>query len=177
MKTVIIASENPVKVRSAELAFGVYFPGEEFCFTGVNAPSDVSEQPIGEEETSRGAHNRLAYTRKQHQDVDYYVAMEGGVIDAKTEMLEITFILVVDRTGRRGLSRTASFPVPTAVADAIRTGEGLGPACDRLYDGKKMSHGQGFIGLLTNTLIDRTELYRHATIIALAQVAHADMYK
>ena len=49
MRTVIVASENPVKITVAKRAFAGVFPKEEFNFIGIKSESGVSEQPIDNE--------------------------------------------------------------------------------------------------------------------------------
>ena len=48
MKTVIVGSENPVKLETAKEAFKLVFPEIEFEFITFSAPSLVSDQPIGQ---------------------------------------------------------------------------------------------------------------------------------
>ncbi len=60
MKTVVVASTNPVKIRAARAGFERMFPGEHFRVTGVAAPSGVSDQPASDGETYQGARNRAA---------------------------------------------------------------------------------------------------------------------
>jgi non-canonical (house-cleaning) NTP pyrophosphatase len=77
MKKVIVASENPVKVRVAERAFSSVYPDEAWEFVAVKSESGVSDQPMNEE-TEHGALNRLAYIREKHPDADYWISQEGG---------------------------------------------------------------------------------------------------
>lgn len=59
MKRVIVASTNPVKINSVEMGLSRMFPEVVFKVEGVSAPSNVSDQPMSEEETLRGAINRV----------------------------------------------------------------------------------------------------------------------
>ena len=77
---VVIASRNVVKINAAKRAFETVFRhyqsvlsthGEERCptefeFVSVDAPSGVSAQPMGNEETLKGALNRVAHIEKTH---------------------------------------------------------------------------------------------------------------
>ena len=58
MKTVIVGSQNPVKIEVARQAFEAVFPEEQFEFVGYKAQSNVSDQPKSDEETLLGAYNR-----------------------------------------------------------------------------------------------------------------------
>ncbi len=54
MKTVVVASSNPIKVAVAERLFTVVFPDEAFNFIPMKSESRVPDQPMGEE-TRQGA--------------------------------------------------------------------------------------------------------------------------
>src|SRR5690554_1184628 len=79
MKTVIVASKNPVKIQAAQEGFARMFPGEEFAFGAVSTPSGVSDQPLSSTETLQGAFNRALSARLLMPQADYWVGIEGGV--------------------------------------------------------------------------------------------------
>ena len=54
MKKVIIASKNPVKINATKKAFEEVF-NDHFEFEGVSADSSVSDQPMSNKETLKGA--------------------------------------------------------------------------------------------------------------------------
>jgi len=58
MKNVIVASTNPVKIKTTEMGFAKMFPDETFKVEGVSAKSGVPDQPMSDEETLLGATNR-----------------------------------------------------------------------------------------------------------------------
>ena len=68
MKKVLIASENPVKINATKKAFEEVFT-DRFEFKGVSADSLVSDQPMSNDETLKGAINRLQNI--QHLEADY----------------------------------------------------------------------------------------------------------
>ena len=55
---VIVGSKNPVKINAAKHVFSLYFPEYIIECKGEHAPSDVPDQPLGEDETRIGAENR-----------------------------------------------------------------------------------------------------------------------
>ena len=79
MKTIIIASSNPVKARAALNGFRRMFPAEPFEILPRPAPSGVSDQPMTSAETLLGALNRAAAARAAHPGADFWVGIEGGV--------------------------------------------------------------------------------------------------
>lgn len=135
---------------------------------GVEVASGVPNQPVGDEETQRGARNRataaLALT-----GADIAVGLEGGVVAlADGRMRSCAWAVVVDRDGLEGMGGSLSMPLPDRVADRIRAGEELGHAMDALANVVGTKHGRGAVGILTAGLIDRQGAYEPMVAYALA---------
>ncbi|WP_373396007.1 DUF84 family protein [Algoriphagus halophilus] len=60
---IIVGSKNPVKISCTESAFSEAF-SKSFLVNGVNTSSGVSDQPVGSEETLKGAKNRATNAKK-----------------------------------------------------------------------------------------------------------------
>ena len=112
MRSVIVASENPVKIEVAKRAFAAIFPDEQFRFVGIKSKSGVAEQPM-EEETRRGAENRLRYIMEHHPDADFYISQEGGLCRENDRMFERAWILVTDQSGFIGNHQPRNFICPS----------------------------------------------------------------
>ena len=76
---VVIASLNPAKINAVQSAFNSAFPHQEFNFVGVSVPSEVADQPMTDEETHRGALNRVKNAKVEMPNADYYVGLEAGI--------------------------------------------------------------------------------------------------
>jgi non-canonical (house-cleaning) NTP pyrophosphatase len=81
--TVAIGSTNRVKLDSTRDAFNACFPSHAVAFDAVSAASGVPDQPMGDAETRRGAHNRAmnaarAYRSKHGSWPTYAIGLEGG---------------------------------------------------------------------------------------------------
>lgn len=176
MKTVIIASTNPVKVEVAKQAFTAIFPDETFDFVPQTAESGVSDQPMSEQETVQGARNRVAFVKQAYPDADYYVGQEGGVYEEDNVMKELAYIIISDKEGHEGVGKTATFIVPPKIAELVHDGMELGHATDIFFGLNNSKHQNGLIGSLTDQHITRTQLYWPAAIIALTQISHKDWY-
>lgn len=177
MKKVVIGSKNPVKMEVAKQAFEQVFPNEKFEFFSCNASSNVSTQPKSDEETLRGAYNRIEDCKKKFPDVDFWVSQEGGVIDDVAHMFESSHVVIVSRDGTVGRAKAASFEIPKLIAENIRAGMELGPAADRLFGVSNSKQRGSIVGLLTDNLIDRTSTYLQSAIFALLRHKHPDLYK
>jgi len=174
MKRIIVASQNPVKIQAALGGFQKMFPGETFQAEGVSAPSGVSDQPMGDEETLQGALNRAGSARRLAPDADYWVGIEGGCHEMDGDLLTFAWIVVMsgERTGR---ARTGTFSLPVEVARLVREGVELGEADDRVFRRSNSKQGNGAVGLLTRDVIDRTGYYEHAVILALVPFRNPDL--
>jgi inosine/xanthosine triphosphatase len=175
MKTVIVASENPVKLQAVRNGFARMFPGEEFDFQGANALSGVSDQPASDEETLQGAHNRARNAASSYPEADYWVGVEGGIQASGEEMAAFAWIVVLS-AGRCGKGRTGTFFLPPAVAGLVRQGVELGEADDRVFGRSNSKQASGAVGLLTGEVIDRTQLYEGAVILALIPFKNPALY-
>lgn len=172
MKTVVVASTNPVKIRAARAGFERMFPGDHFRVTGVAAPSGVSDQPTSDGETYRGARNRADAAAQISANADYWVGIEGGVELIEGQLQGFAWV-VVRGSDRTGASRTATFALPDAVAQLVRAGTELGLADDIVFGRTNSKQENGSVGLLTQDVIDRAAYYEHAVILALIPFKNA----
>ena len=166
MPTIAIASNNPVKIQAALLGFQRVFPAAQFDVVSMATPSGVSDQPMSDDETLAGARQRASNVRARVADADYWVGIEGGV-EPHGDALEAFAWIVVLGPERSGHARTASFTLPDEVATLIRQGVELGLADDRVFGREDSKRHNGSVGLLTHDVMDRTEYYAHAVVLAL----------
>ncbi len=172
MKKIIIASKNPVKINATKKAFENVF-NDSFEFEGVSADSLVSDQPMNNTETLNGAMNRLKNI--QHLKADYFVSIEGGV-DLLEDNYEAFAWIVVSNNSKSGKAKTATFPLPSKISKLIKEGYELGDADDIVFKRSNSKQQNGAVGILTNNLIDRTEYYVHAIILALIPFTNTKLY-
>ena len=186
MIQVVVGSKNPVKIESVKQGFAAMFPSsQQFNVVGVDAASEVSDQPMSDNETLQGARNRAKHASNMMKDADYFVGVEGGCAKVGTELSVFAWIVVQHRDKRCGKARTATFFLPQEVTELIEQGKELGEAGERFdasvlsrfptylakddivfrRDNSKQSNGS--VGLLTNDAITRTTYYIPAVILAL----------
>jgi inosine/xanthosine triphosphatase len=181
MKTVIVASKNPVKIAAAQQGFLSMFPGEQFTVEGLSVPSGVSDQPFSNPETLHGALNRARSAREQRPGADYWVGIEGGVaveaVDDRSgeEMWAFAWVIVLDRN-RIGKGRTGTFVLPQRIAELVQQGMELGDADDVVFGRTNSKQENGAVGLLTENVIDRTAYYVQALILALIPFKNSVLY-
>lgn len=187
MKRIVVASTNPVKIRAALNGFRRMFQLETFEVTGHSVPSGVSRQPGSDEETRRGARNRVREARILAPEADFWIGIEGGVgashegsdVEKAGELIDnmIAYAwIVVDSKDQTGESRTGAFTLPRAVAELVRQGMELGEADDLVFGRTNSKQENGAIGLLTDDAVDRAQLYEQAVILALVPFKNPALY-
>jgi inosine/xanthosine triphosphatase len=176
MELIGLASKNPVKAAAALLGFQRMFPEEEFEVRSVPVSSGVGHQPLSDDETLRGALGRAQQARSVVADADYWVGIEGGVEDKAIEMAAFAWVVILSLDGGVGKGRTGTFFLPEAVAELVREGKELGEADDIVFSQVNSKQDQGAVGLLTANVVDRTQLYAHAVILALIPFKNRPLY-
>lgn len=174
MKKVIITSKNPVKILAVKNAFTQFFPDEAFDFESISIPSDVPDQPMGEEETLQGAENRVNNAKLEFE-ADYWVGLEGGVSIKGDELEAFAWMVVLSREGK-GKGRTGSFFLPPKVTRLVHLGKELGEADDIVFGQSNSKQKGGAVGLLTNNLVTRTIYYEQALLLALIPFINKEQY-
>ena len=172
---IIIASSNPIKINATKLAFEQMFPDHLFQFEGVSISSDISDQPMSNNETLKGAMNRSNNAKLECMDADYWIGIEGGVEKKGNEMQVFAWIYIQSKE-MVGKARTATFNLPKKIIELIDSGMELGDADDIIFNRRNSKQKNGAVGILTKDLIDREKYYTHAIIMALIPFKNMDLY-
>lgn len=175
MKKIIISSKNPVKIKATIDGFRKMFPEQDFEIEGISVSSDVSDQPMSDSETMLGAYNRATKASANQSDADFWVGIEGGIEDKNLEMESFAWV-VIKSLNKVGKGRTGTFLLPEKVSELIRKGKELGEANDIVFGMTNSKQKGGAIGILTNNLIDRSQFYTEAVILALISFKNEDLY-
>ena len=146
IKKVIVASKNPVKIQAVELGFQEMFPNEKFEFEGVSVPSEVSDQPMTNQETLAGANNRASNAQATITKAHFWVGIEGG-IDTVDQEMEAFAWMVIRSKNKVGKARTGAFFLPKKVQELIHKGKELGEADDIVFGDHNSKQKGGAIGL------------------------------
>ena len=175
MKKIAIGSTNPVKTNAVKQAFEQMFPQEDFAAEGVTVSSGVSNQPMTEAEFLQGAHNRADRAKRERPDADYWVGLEGGC-EQTDHGMECWAWMVIKSIDQVGIGSTGKFILPQQSADLINKGIELGHATDFLHNRENSKQAEGTTGVLTHGVMNRTEYYVHALILALIPFVNKDEY-
>ena len=168
---IIVGSNNPVKIGAVVEGFMQYYPDCEVI--GKQVYSGISEQPMSEEETVRGATNR-AVAALEHGD--FGVGLEGGVTTIGGVMFECAWCVVIDKNGRKGVGGGLYFELPKKVADLISAGGELGPIMNKLTGEENVKEKSGAIGIFTKGKLDRKTAYIQLVTSALIKFVSPEWF-
>ncbi|EJG1082742.1 inosine/xanthosine triphosphatase [Vibrio parahaemolyticus] len=168
---VVIASLNPAKINAVKSAFQSAFPQQAFEFVGISVPSEVADQPMTNEETHRGALNRVKNTKVEMPTADFYVGLEAGIEG------NVTFAwMVIESDTHRGESRSASLMLPPEVLVQLADANELGDVMDKVFGTENIKQKGGAISLLTQNQLTRSSVYHQALILALIPFTNPDHF-
>lgn len=162
----IVGSTNEAKIKAVTTVVIKYYPQAEVSSAAVK--SGVSNQPFGDSETRLGAINR-ALKSSSINDNAIGIGLEGGVrkLDGKLYICNWGALVLPD--GTRFAASGAQIPLPEKIAREISKGEELGPVIEKYYDGNGLRNKEGAMGLLTNGLVNRDELFAHILHLLIGQ--------
>lgn len=173
---VFVGSKNLVKIAAARKAFEGVFPDQSWNIEGFSVDSGVSNQPMDEEETMRGARNRAKALLKKG-GADYYVGLEGGLIHSAGQWMECGWIVVLDEDGNEGISTSPKMMISDEAYEYMKAGNNLSDFCEKHFDIKDAGAKMGYFGIMTNGLIDREHGYMVAVAFALARFTHPKIFE
>jgi len=136
--------------------------------------SDVSDQPLSRLETQQGARNRVQNAINIIQG-DFYVGLEGGVEFENADLFCFGFAMVSNGE-KTGVSQTATFMLPPKIGELIKQGFELGTADDMFFGRVDSKKTNGSVGLLTNDLVTRTQMFEYALVMALIPFVKPELY-
>lgn len=163
---VAIGTKNKAKTQAIQNMVDTYF--ENVKYEQYDVKSNVSEQPLTDEETRQGAINRALNTLLE-SNADLSFGLEGGVREIDGIMYCCNWGAVALKDGTVITSAGAEFILPEEIAHELRAGKELGPVMDAYTKQKDTRHHAGAVGVFTNGLIDRTEMFEHIVKILIGQ--------
>jgi inosine/xanthosine triphosphatase len=129
---IVITSKNPGKNKAARLALKKLLGDIEII--SVDADSGVSNTPISDEEGVQGCLNRIADGKKQVNDADVYVGLEGIISKNKFGMF-ICGWAVVDfvKLKKQGIGCSAKVMVPDFISQNVEDYKELSEIVKQTY--------------------------------------------
>jgi len=174
---VAVGSKNPVKIEAVKTCFKNFF--DDVSVEAVEV--ETNPQPIGIEETIRGAIKRgLEALRKTGADLG--VGIEAGLIKLEhtiTGYINQHICAIIDKKGRTTIGLSMGFEFPPEVVEKILSGEAkeAEEAMEEISGIKEIGSKTGAIGYLTEEKITRKDLCIQAIISALIPRIKPQLYQ
>lgn len=175
---------NPGKVNAALLGSRKALKGEEITMFEYEVRSGVSLQPVGDEETLKGAITRAkgaydAHVRQHKSPPDYSLGLESGVaasIICHSDLESFSWIAIYD--GKKlGRARTSSVVLPPPVTHLVlEEAMETAAAFDYFFDTMDFTTTEGFIGHLTGGSVNRASFYEQAVVMAFVPFLWGELY-
>ncbi|WP_371068779.1 DUF84 family protein [Sediminibacillus sp. JSM 1682029] len=149
-----IGSMNPAKIKAVKNAF------PEAEVVEIDVASKVSLQPFSDEETMEGAVNRARECASLNPD-SVGIGLEGGVMELSGELFLCNWGALINEKGHTFLASGARIPLPEEVAAQLEKGIELGEVMDEYSQRKDVRKKEGAVGIFTNELVSREEMFTH----------------
>lgn len=172
---VAVGSENPVKIEAAKRAFNDVWPGKKWEIVGIKVGSGISDQPMSDVESIKGATTRAKRAIKALK-ADYGVGFEGGIQKIGRKYFDSGWAIVIDKKGNIGMGTSLRAETPPKLMKLIKKGIELGIADDMVFKKDNSKQGEGHFGLMTNGIIKRVDGYRDGLVMALSRFLHPELF-
>jgi inosine/xanthosine triphosphatase len=160
MSKIYVGTTNHVKIAAVKKV------AKEYEVVGLEVDSGVSKQPFSDQETIQGATNRALALPQD----GLRIGLEAGVQPLNGELYLVNWGVLIDEDHHVYVAGGTRLPLPTPVARALelRTDE-LATIIDHLYQTSDIKHHEGAIGILTNGLVHRIDIFEHIVKLLLGQ--------
>jgi inosine/xanthosine triphosphatase len=162
---IAIGTKNPTKVNAVKAAFASHLQGE---FISLNVPSNVSAQPLTDNETMSGAINRAKNAIKEANG-QIGVGLEGGVVKQEYGYFLCNWGAIVDEHLQPIVAGGSRIVIPEEVGEQVFSGLELGDVMDRYVEKHNVRQNEGAIGIFTNGCVDRTEMFTQLSKLLVGQ--------
>lgn len=173
---VAVGSLNPVKIAAVKEAFEKLFPDKKWEVKGMDVKSGVSDQPMSDKESIKGARTRAKKAIKMI-NADYGVGLEGGLQKVGKYWFDCGWAVVVNKRGEEGIGSSPRILMPEKMMELIYEGKELGEVSDILFNRRNSKQAEGHFGMMSNKLITRSTGYRDGIIFALSRFIHPKLFK
>lgn len=172
---VAVGSMNPVKIDAVRQAFESLFPDDKWDVEGIDIKSGVSDQPMSDKESIRGARARAKRAIKK-LNADYGVGLEGGLQKIGKHWFDCGWIAVIDKHNNEGIGSSMRILMPEKMMQLIFKGKELGEVSDIIFNKTNSKQAEGHFGIMTKNLITRTHGYKDGVIVALSRFVYKDLF-
>ena len=101
------------------------------------------------------------------------IGLEGGVRLLGEEFLMCNWGALVLPNGQKIIAAGAQIPLPREIGEQIQSGLELGPVIDQYFGLKENKQNLGAIGIFTDGVVNRTELFVHISQLLIGQYKYS----
>jgi len=192
---VTVGSQNNAKLLSVKYALTKIFPHHNIVLNnntdyiqnehnddskiiyikGFNVDSEISAQPMSDEECIIGATNRANNALKMEPTALYGIGIEGGAHKIGNRWFECGWIIVKrnnnnDSDSDIGIASSSRLELSDKIINMMVNEEiELGTVMDRLSGKESVKTNEGAMGLLTNNSVTRSSVYCDGIILAFSK--------
>jgi len=162
---IIIGSKNPAKVQAVQTIFST----DQVRMLDVK--SKVSAQPFSDEETRQGAINRAEQCASSITQTTG-IGLEGGVMYINKELFLCNWGALVTPEGDTYTAGGARIKLPEEIGKQLHEGHELGDIIDNYAKKHAVRKKEGTIGIFTNNLISRKDMFQHIAQLLKGQLEY-----
>jgi len=159
---IIIGSQNPTKWKAVQDIFA------EHQIDTKDVPSLVSPQPFSDEETREGAINRALQCAQASPEA-IGLGLEGGVMHVHDQLYLCNWGALVTPDKKVYTASGARVVLPPDIEAQLKKGNELGDMMDSYAHKQAVRNNEGAIGIFTNDLISRKDMFIHAVRLLRGQ--------
>jgi inosine/xanthosine triphosphatase len=160
---IAVGTTNRLKLEAVRQGFEKSVSNAEIV--GHPIASGIADQPMGLEETLKGATNRAEGALKADKNADLGVGLEAGLIRVEDHLVDIGCVCILERSGIRGYALSQGFFIPREVKELIESGKEMAIAVSEAYD-KDTVNERDCSGVITDGALPAILLYRQAVELA-----------
>lgn len=162
---IIVGSKNPAKIGAVKNIF----PHDQI--TSMDVSSNVSSQPLSDEETKQGALNRAKQCAQSCSNT-IGIGLEGGVMFLENEFFLCNWGALVTSEGKVYTASGARIMLPNKIGEQLKQGAELGDLMDHYAKKKDIRKKEGAIGVFTNNLVSRKDMFSHVVQLLKGQLEY-----
>lgn len=121
---IVLGSINKDKRKIVEKALKEVHLDIEVVTVKVN--SGITDQPLDGETTKRGAVNRAREAKRALQKANFWIGLEGGLIECDKRFHLITYACLIDQNDNEFIGKGEEIGIPDEVSEKIRKGGWFG---------------------------------------------------
>ena len=168
MKKIVVCSKNKAKNNAVINVIKDFI--RDYEIISLDTDSGISETPMSHEEGIKGCINRINDAKKQVDDADLYIAMEGILNQAFDEMFLCGWTLIFDKEKNDFLYGCSSqVHVPKRIIKNLTKDMRLSDVVAQYFNSSEDEvRNYGTNGVLTNGCYTRTDEFTDSVLCAIS---------